>query len=116
MAWMLTPEQAFEYRWALTLLDEVVRQLGTEFQGRGQAALFKALKPCLVGDGSAQPYAQLASTLGMEKGAIKVAVHRLRRRYPELLRAEIADTVAAPVIPTWLVYTNSEWCLVSTIS
>ena len=94
---MHTPEQAFEYRWALTLLDEVVRQLGTEFQRRGQAELFNALKPCLVGDGSAQPYAQLASTLGMEEGAIKVAVHRLRRRYRELLRAEIANTVAAPI-------------------
>jgi RNA polymerase sigma factor (sigma-70 family) len=91
-----TPEQAFEYRWALTLLDEVVRQLGTEFQRRGQAELFNALKPCLVGDGSAQPYAQLASTLGMEEGAIKVAVHRLRQRYRELLRAEIANTVVAP--------------------
>jgi RNA polymerase sigma-70 factor (ECF subfamily) len=89
-----TPEQAFEYRWALTLLDEVVRQLGTEFQRRGQAELFNVLKPCLVGDGSEQPYAQLASTLGMEEGAIKVAVHRLRKRYRELLRAEIANTVA----------------------
>lgn len=92
-----TPEQVFEYRWALTLLDEVVRQLGTEFQRRGQAELFNALKPCLVGDGSAQPYAQLASTLGMEEGAIKVAVHRLRQRYRELLRAEIANTVTAPI-------------------
>lgn len=91
-----TPEQAFEYRWALTLLDEVVRQLGTEFQLRGQAKLFNTLKPCLVGDRSRQPYAQLASTLGMEEGAIKVAVHRLRQRYRELLRAEIANTVAAP--------------------
>ena len=93
---MHTPEQAFEYRWALTLLDEVVRQLGAEFQRRGQAELFNALKPCLVGEGSAQPYAQLAITLGMEEGAVKVAVHRLRQRYRELLRAEIANTVAAP--------------------
>lgn len=91
-----TPEQAFEYRWALTLLDEVVRKLGTEYQRRGQAELFNALKPCLVGDGSAQPYAQLARTLGMEEGAVKVAVHRLRQRYRELLRTEIANTVAAP--------------------
>ena len=91
-----TPEQAFEYQWALTLLDEVVRQLETEFQRRGQAELFTALKPCLVREGSAQPYARLASTLGMEEGAIKVAVHRLRQRYRELLRAEIANTVAAP--------------------
>ena len=93
---MHTPEQAFEYRWALALLDEVVRQLETEFQRRGQAELFKALKPCLLGDGSTQPYAQLGSALGMEEGAVKVAVHRLRQRYRELLRAEIANTVAAP--------------------
>jgi len=93
---MHTPEQAFEYRWALTLLDEVVRQLRAEYQRRGPAELFNALKPCLVGERSAQPYAQLASTLGMEAGAIKVAVHRLRQRYRELLRAEIANTVAAP--------------------
>ncbi len=58
--------------------------------------LFAALKPCLVGDRAAQPYAELAARLGMEEGAVKVAAHRLRQRYRELLRAEIANTVASP--------------------
>jgi RNA polymerase sigma factor (sigma-70 family) len=91
-----TPEQAFEYRWAVTLLQEVVKQLGAELRARGQGELFNALKGCLLGDGSAQPYGQLAAKLGMEEGAVKVAVHRLRQRYRELLRAEIANTVASP--------------------
>jgi RNA polymerase sigma factor (sigma-70 family) len=90
-----TPEQAFEYRWAVALLDEVVKQLEAEFQEQGQAASFAALKPCLVGDRASQPYAELAAMLGMEEGAVKVAVHRLRQRYRELLRAEIANTVAS---------------------
>jgi RNA polymerase sigma factor (sigma-70 family) len=90
-----TPEQAFEYRWALTLLDEVVSQLEAEFGARDQAALFATLKPCLVGERASQPYAELAAKLGMEEGAVKVAVHRLRQRYRELLRAEIANTVAS---------------------
>lgn len=91
-----TPEQAFEYRWALALLDEVVGQLEAEFSIRDQADLFAALKPCLVGDRASQPYAELAEKLGMEEGAVKVAVHRLRQRYRELLRAEIANTVDSP--------------------
>lgn len=91
-----TPEQAFEYRWAVTLLDKVVKQLGAELRARGQVELFNALKACLLGDGSTQPYGQLAAKLGMQEGAVKVAVHRLRQRYRELLRAEIANTVASP--------------------
>jgi RNA polymerase sigma-70 factor (ECF subfamily) len=91
-----TPEQAFEYRWAVTLLEEVLNRLETEFQARGQAETFAILKPCLVGDRAAQPYTELAARLGIREGAVKVAVHRLRRRYKELLRAEIAETVAAP--------------------
>ncbi len=88
-----TPEQAFEYRWALALLDEVVGQLEAEFRSQDQAEMFTTLKPCLVGDRASQPYAELAGKLGMEEGAVKVAVHRLRQRYRELLRAEIANTV-----------------------
>lgn len=91
-----TPEQAFEYRWALALLDEVVGQLEAEFHARGEADLFATLKPCLVGDRSSQPYAELAAKLGIEEGAVKVTVHRLRQRYRELLRAEIANTVDSP--------------------
>ncbi len=91
-----TPEQAFEYQWAVTLLDEVIGQLEAEFRARDQADLFAALKPCLVGNSASQPYVELAAKLGMEEGTVKVAVHRLRQRYRELLRAEIANTVESP--------------------
>ena len=91
-----TPEQAFEYRWAVTLLESVVTQLDAEYRARDQGALFDTLKPCLLGDGSAHPYGELANKLKMEEGAIKVAVHRLRQRYREFLRSEIAHTVASP--------------------
>jgi RNA polymerase sigma factor (sigma-70 family) len=91
-----TPEQAFEYRWALTLLEEVVTQLEEEFRARKQLETFTALKPCLLGDRRLQPYAELATKLRMDEGAVKVAVHRLRQRYRELLRAEIANTVSLP--------------------
>lgn len=73
-----TPEQAFEYRWAVTLLDEVLSRLEAEFQASGQAEMFDALKPCLIGDREAQPYAELAALLGITEGAVKVAVHRLQ--------------------------------------
>jgi RNA polymerase sigma-70 factor (ECF subfamily) len=99
-AWELadhfTPEQSFEWRWALTLLDRVMSRLGAEFAHEGKTELFAALKPCLLGDRSAQPYAILASTLGVTEGSVKVAVYRLRQRYRRLLRDEIARTVAAP--------------------
>lgn len=90
-----TPERAFERRWAIALLDEVLRRLEAEQQTEGKAALFATLKPCLTGESAALPYAQIADSTGLSEGAVKVAVHRLRQRYRELLRAEIAQTVAA---------------------
>jgi RNA polymerase sigma factor (sigma-70 family) len=92
----VTPEQTFEWRWALTLLDQVMNRLGDEFARDGKTELFEALKPCLLGERAAQPYAALALKLGMTEGSVKVAVHRLRQRYRQLLRDEIANTVAAP--------------------
>ncbi len=91
-----TPEQSFEWRWALTLLDQVMDRLNAEFEQENKKEMFEALKPCLIGEGSAQPYAALAAILGMTEGAVKVAVHRLRQRYRQLLRDEIASTVAVP--------------------
>jgi RNA polymerase sigma-70 factor (ECF subfamily) len=91
----LTPEQCFERRWALALLDEVLSRLREEHATAGTEGLFDALKPCLVGDRQAQPYAALAAKLGMTEGAVKVAVHRLRQRYRQLLREEIANTVGS---------------------
>jgi RNA polymerase sigma factor (sigma-70 family) len=92
----VTPEQSFERRWALTLLDSVLNRLRAEFEQEGRAELFAALNPCLVGDRTAQPYAELAVKLGVSEGTVKSAVHRLRQRYRQLLRDEIAQTVAEP--------------------
>ena len=66
------------------------------FAGAGKLDLFEQLKPYLGGDAGAAPYRELAARLGMTEGAVKVAVHRLRRRCGELLREEIARTVAGP--------------------
>jgi len=92
----VTPEQHFERRWALTLLETVVNRLRTEYEQDGKADLFTALNPCLVGDRTSQPYEELARELGVSEGAVKSAVHRLRQRYRQLLRDEIAQTVAGP--------------------
>lgn len=91
-----TPEQNFEKRWALTLLNQVMNRLSAEFEREGKAALFQTLKPSLLGERTAQPYAELATKLAMTEGSVKVAVHRLRQRYRQLLRDEISRTVAKP--------------------
>jgi RNA polymerase sigma-70 factor (ECF subfamily) len=91
-----TPEQAFEKQWALTLLETVLRQLRSDYESDGKGRLFETLKPCLMGSRESQPYAELAALLEMSEGAVKVAVHRLRERYRERLKAEIAHTVASP--------------------
>lgn len=91
-----TPEQCYERRWALALLEAVMMRLQREHAGPGEAAVFTELKPCLLGDAEAQPYAVLAGKLGRSEGAVKVAVHRLRQRYRQLLREEIGQTVASP--------------------
>jgi RNA polymerase sigma-70 factor (ECF subfamily) len=90
-----TPEQSFERRWAIALLDEVLHRLDTEHQAEGKAAQFAALKPCLVGSRDSLPYEQIAQATGLSESAVKVAVHRLRQRYRELLRTEIANTVTS---------------------
>jgi len=92
----VTPEQSFERRWVLTLLDEVVRQLRQEYEHEGNAQLFAELTPCLVGDRTSLPYAELARKLALSESAVKSAVHRLRQRYRKMLREQIAQTVAAP--------------------
>jgi RNA polymerase sigma-70 factor (ECF subfamily) len=89
-----TPERTFERRWALTLLEEVLNHLRTEYEQEGKADLFTTLNPCLVGERTAQPYAELATKMGVNEGTVKSAVHRLRQRYRQLLRDEIANTVA----------------------
>ena len=91
-----SPDKLFDKHWAGALLEEVLNQLEAEFQQAGKAELFAALKQTLTGTRESQPYAVLAAGLRMNEAAVKVAVHRLRKRYRELLRAEIANSVADP--------------------
>jgi RNA polymerase sigma-70 factor (ECF subfamily) len=88
-----TPERIFERRWALTLLDQVLVRLRSEYEREGKSALFAALHPSLVGERTEQPYAELARSLDSSEAAIKSAVFRLRQRYRQLLREEIAGTL-----------------------
>lgn len=91
-----TAEKIFERRWALTLLAQVLRRLREEHVRDGREKLFEELKPTLTEASRTVRYAEIAARLGTSEGAVKVAVHRLRQRYREVLRAEIADTVASP--------------------
>jgi RNA polymerase sigma factor (sigma-70 family) len=91
----LTPDVVFERRWALTVLDKVLTQLRAEFQTSERADFFDELKPFLQGT-ELDSYAQIAARVGLTEGALRVAVHRLWKRYGELLRGEIARTVGDP--------------------
>ncbi len=91
-----TPEKLFDLNWAVTLLNTVFEELQQEYQDKGQGDLFEALKFCLTGQRSALPYTQLAVRLGISEANIKVTIHRLRNRYRELLRQQVAHTVATP--------------------
>jgi RNA polymerase sigma-70 factor (ECF subfamily) len=88
-----TPETLFDRRWALTVLDRVMMSQRTDFRQRGKEDLFDRLKGNLIGEESPFFYRETASKFGMSEAALRVAVHRLRRRFGELLRAEIAQTV-----------------------
>lgn len=90
-----TAERIFERRWALTLLDRTLAGLRQEHEAAGKLALFDAIKVFLTGESGAPPLRDIAARLQMTEGAVKVAVHRLRQKYRESLRAEIAQTVAA---------------------
>jgi RNA polymerase sigma-70 factor (ECF subfamily) len=92
----LTPDKIFERQWALTVLDRVISRLHEEFEQNGKGPQFERMKPLLAGDETRIPYAELASGLNTTEGALKTAVHRLRRRYREILRDEIAQTVVHP--------------------
>src|SRR5262249_37500774 len=92
-----TPERLFERRWALALLKQVLGRLRSEYEVPGRGPLFDLLKGGLTGD-AATAHAVVAADLGLSEGAVKVAVHRLRKRYGELLRDEIAQTVGDPAL------------------
>lgn len=91
-----SPEQAFEKRWALALLEAVLSRLRREWESVGKGPTFEVLRLYLSGDHQAPEYATVGTRLGLSEGAARVAVHRLRQRYRDVLRDEIAQTVAEP--------------------
>ena len=92
----LTAERIFQRQWAMTLLEQTLATLRAEFAAAGKAEQFERLKQYLGGDRDSVPYRELAAELGMSEGALKVAVHRFRGRWREVLREQIAQTVAGP--------------------
>jgi RNA polymerase sigma-70 factor (ECF subfamily) len=92
----LSPEKLFERRWALTLLEQVLEQLGLEYHQDGKGELYDRLRNVLVGNPDAAPYAEIGAALGMNEAAVKKAAERLRRRYRDILREQIAQTVETP--------------------
>jgi len=92
----LTADRIYERRWALTLLEQVLTRLESEYLSAGNAKLFDCLKEFLSDEPGQRSQAEVAAELGMTENALKQAFHRLRQRYRELLRDEIAQTVAVP--------------------
>jgi RNA polymerase sigma-70 factor (ECF subfamily) len=88
------PDAAYDREWAVALLERVVVRLGQEFAAEGKAERFALMKPFLTMAKGEIPYVNAAEDLSMDEGALRVAVHRLRKRYRVLLRNEIADTLA----------------------
>lgn len=93
---LVTPEKLFERRWALTLLEQALARLKRDYFAEGKAEMFAKLQTGLTGELAASAYSDWAAALGMSQGAVKMALHRMRRRFGEALRNEIADTVASP--------------------
>jgi RNA polymerase sigma-70 factor (ECF subfamily) len=92
----LSPDKFFDRQWALAVLERAFAALAREREAAGKDAEFARLKPWLTGDAAHGEQAEAARTLGLSEGALKVAVHRLRRRFRELLKAEIAQTLDSP--------------------
>jgi RNA polymerase sigma-70 factor (ECF subfamily) len=91
-----TAERLFQRRWALTLLARVLEGLEREVNNENKGPLFERLKPTLMGESDTASYAQIGAELGMSAGAVKVAAHRLRKRFRALLQEEISRTLADP--------------------
>ncbi len=93
-----SPELAYDRQWALALLARVLERLREEHERAGKAGLFEQLRETLTAERGALPYVAIGARLGLTEGAVKVAVHRLRQRYREVLRAEIAETLENPAL------------------
>ena len=92
----LDAAKLYERRWVTTLFDKVLARLEQEFRESGKGVLFEGLKGSLLAEERGLSYAQIGTPLGLKEDAVKQAVHRMRRRYRELFREEIAQTVASP--------------------
>ena len=92
----LPADRIYERRWALTLLEQVLTRLENEYRSAGNGKLFDCLREFLSDEPGRRSQAEVAAELGMTENAVKQAFHRLRQRYRELLRDEIAQTVAVP--------------------
>ncbi len=92
----LTPERLYERRWALTVLETVLERLGEEFAHTSRVEFFAELKGYIWGEQARTPYPEIATRFGMSESAVRVTVHRLRKRFRELLRLEVAHTVNNP--------------------
>jgi RNA polymerase sigma-70 factor (ECF subfamily) len=91
-----TPESIFERRWAVSLLERAIAKLRREFEADGKTEQFELLAPLITKDSSAARYDALAAEMAVSSGALRTVVYRMRRRYRDLVRAEIAETVASP--------------------
>lgn len=91
----VAPEIGFEREWAYAVIEHAMRALAEELRAAGKGALYEQLKPHLQGDRGGRPYSEIARDLRMTEGAVKVSVFRLRQRYGELLREEVARTVGS---------------------
>lgn len=92
----LTPERLFDQRWAQEVVDRATEKLQQEFDSAGQGERYAKLQKFLLGDPQGASHSETAKELGMSVSAVRTAIHRLRRRFGELLRGEIADTVTSP--------------------
>jgi len=90
-----TPETVYEQRWAAAVMKQAFDRLAAEYRD-DRARLFEALKPFVWGEKAGASYGEIATALGLNEGAVRVAVHRLRRSYRDLLREEVSQTVATP--------------------
>ncbi len=91
-----SPERDYERRWAMTLVKHALGRVRADYEHAGKAAEFERLKGLLIAERGSIPYGSVASDLGTTEGAARVMVHRLRRRFREIFREEVAHTLADP--------------------